>query len=293
MSIINNANPGSDLSLVCLIDRELHARKSVPVDLQKLVSALRPDGLAQKESPAQKIPQTLSFWLEQGLWQKAPETSAIYLSREQTDTPLQKRLLETILRNCSDMSGNSVEPLTRVASCLYLMDNFNPLRREPLTFETLVPSINRSMPSYKINESNERKPLLDYCLYLGLMEQNSENRYSADPTRAIEAFLPEIFEAETELSINSFLDRLSVKLPILDGGHIQEWTRLQMEPRQITNIGANSVSASLTYALIRLRLWGKIRVPLQSDDPKAITMQATPSGVPQRVSKIQWLSSST
>jgi hypothetical protein len=70
VAIINNAHPGSQIRLICTIDRVLNRRGGKPILHEDLVELLRPQALPQSDIGAERFRKNLDFWLEEGLWQQ-------------------------------------------------------------------------------------------------------------------------------------------------------------------------------------------------------------------------------
>ena len=67
MSIINNANPGSGLILLPLIERVLQSAQE-PLSQDTLLARYRPDNLPANDNAWRKLKENLSFWCNLGLW---------------------------------------------------------------------------------------------------------------------------------------------------------------------------------------------------------------------------------
>ena len=290
MSIINNANPGSDLSLVCLVDRELQARKSLPVELNKFVTELRPESLSISENAAGKLPQTISFWVEQGLWIIDRDKSEITLDPKSKKVNLEKRLISCIFRNCEDLTGNSVEPFLRVIAGLICADKFNPIFGDRLEHQGFAYSASASLPSrFQINQSNEVLPFLEYARFLGFVEQIAEKLYIVDPTRAIGFFLSEVFGSEREIPVKEFRVRIASYIPVLDEGIVNSWIKDQLTTAQYIQHGSMTISNTVSFALTRLSARKVLRLRPGGDDPNACDYYSLATGRREDISHVEWL----
>jgi len=105
-----------------------------------------------------------------------------------------------------------------------------------------------------------------WARYLGLAERLTikpvAEKVIADPTRAIAARLPHLFADERELTMQTFIQRLGVHIPVLDGGQV--WN--EMEGRLNAPTQAHDhISQATSFALQRLEHAGKIKLEEISD----------------------------
>jgi len=106
-----------------------------------------------------------------------------------------------------------------------------------------------------------------WVLFLGFGWHDGMGLIS-DPSIAVRDALPEVFSEESELQIDVFLKRLSMQLPVLDGGDY----RLRVEER-LAGQGVwhppreHQISTSLSIALRRMELEGRLSLEERSDSP--------------------------
>lgn len=98
MSIINNANPGSGLILLPLIERVLQSAQE-PLSQDTLLARYRPDNLPANDNAWRKLKENLSFWCNLGLW---PMLDGKMLPLEAGVRPLAHRLLICTIDACRE-----------------------------------------------------------------------------------------------------------------------------------------------------------------------------------------------
>ncbi|GAL28907.1 hypothetical protein JCM19239_2148 [Vibrio variabilis] len=111
-----------------------------------------------------------------------------------------------------------------------------------------------------LNDS-ERKGFFDYGLMLGFLEKVSSGVYVVDPTRAIEMLLGQVFSKEEQkLTISEFIRKINERFPVFDNGKYRLQCEQLMSERNKhwSTHSEHQVSASLSIALYRLNLSGKI-----------------------------------
>lgn len=277
MSIINNADPGSSVRLLNLIDRVLSRREGRPVSRHELIEVCRPESLAKKDTAAKRFEWNLKFWLDEGLW--VDDDSGIRMPSDvNSDQGLSSRVLSLIIKNASESDitqGRHTEPFFRTISCLLAQDKYTYYGHDALksgkagNFEE---AINSRLPNLmSINISNEASTMLEYGEFLGFLEP-IEDSLIVDPTRAIETVLEEIFSESNELSAKDFLRSLGTLLPMLDGGVFRETIESLMMDKGWTKPKLPEISASLSHALFRLHLGSKITLEHLSDDVNSISL---------------------
>ncbi|WP_028116265.1 protein DpdG [Ferrimonas senticii] len=267
MSIINNANPGSDFKLIALVDRLL-LRNKKPRTIEQLVKDCCPDNLPLNANSEGKLQENIRFWADLGLWKQTEE--GLY----PTDNPLghdslPRRMLGILFRRYRDqsvMTGNDGEPLLRNAVLM--------LVHAPLTLNDSKPVMNNMVEGFvkehwptETMNSNVKGTLLGYLEFLGVLEKIDAKSYCVDPTRAILPWLPQVFKQQQRLSITEFLANLAELMPIVDGGAMRQEVELSLP--KIKTLPPHQLSASLSNALWRLDRNRTINLIEKSDDPDA------------------------
>lgn len=134
-------------------------------------------------------------------------------------------------------------------------------------YDALTAQIVDGDPLFDGIRSDARYQVMVYwARYLGLAERLTikpvPEKVVADPTRAIAARLPQIFADERELTMQTFIQRLGVHIPVLDGGQV--WS--EMEARlKVATPAHNHLSQATSFALRRLEHAGKIKLEDISD----------------------------
>ncbi|RKH18566.1 hypothetical protein D7X74_09195 [Corallococcus sp. CA047B] len=111
----------------------------------------------------------------------------------------------------------------------------------------------------------------------------------ADPAEAVLDELPATFEDTRELPINRFLERLAVRLPVIDGGTYRQQMEEHLRKRDVWKPRApHEISTSLSRALIRLEESGVLQLPARSDAPEVKLLLGRDSTPIQRISHVVW-----
>lgn len=280
MSIINNAHPGSQIRLLCLIDRVLNRRKKLsPIARQELLETCRPDNLPKTEGAKKRFEENLDFWLEEGLWNEG-ETGITVLDTEGSEHNLPHRALSLFIKKHTHQDirqGNRIEPFLRTITTLLCLDqlSFQGQQRNRLLLEnpaSIAETINNRLPSnFSINPSNEANTLKDWGVFLGFLEPFGGGAI-IDPTRAITPFIPELFIDNDTLPIRDFITTLAVRLPMLDGGKFRQLIEPLLEEKGWQPPLEHRVSASLSHAILRLEVGHRLILDLPSDDSRSMVL---------------------
>lgn len=313
MSIINNANPGSSVEALYAVDRIItkfsqnvrNGGKYLPLD--KLMSLVAPSnlfiGTEQLENgefkrlpnPEKKVKEAIRFWGEAGLWDVTDQGVRSTFQLDNT-SELPKRLLKLIASKDFDLlKGNDIEPFLRFVIFFLCVDEVTFVGQKPLdgnkAGELVASLINSDVVNNAMSlNSNERPIFFAYAHMMGFLEQVGKKQYFVDPTRAIKAFLPQVFENSNSLFFDDFLNKLNQCLPVFDEGKYRELVEQQMI-LDTTHWPAEKgvkLSASLSIAIERLTQERIITCSLASDS--AIRYSLTlPNGQEKMISTIQFL----
>ncbi len=92
------------------------------------------------------------------------------------------------------------------------------LGRGPGTsFPTIITNkVHKWLPGETIN-SNTEKLVREFGRFLGFLELMPDGNYVTDPTRAIQYFLPEIFDDTHTLPAKIFMANMAEVMPMMDG----------------------------------------------------------------------------
>ena len=291
MSIINNAHSGSSIVVLCIIDRFLNNKKMSPVKREELLELCRPNELPQSGNAEKKFKETLNFWLDYGLWCETDD--GIQASSDTAyDENLANRVLKTCIRECTnkditDANGTTIEPLMRTLSCLMAQDEFAIGGRPLTTGEGSIKSaIRATLPIQFSVNSNEVGTLRDYAEFLGFIEPVSNNEYVLDPTRAILSVITEVFEEQAEINITDFIERLAKLQPLLDGGKFRTQVEMLMRDQGWEGRPSHKLSASLSFALLRLEAAEVLALSTKSDDENQLLLTQNVGNQSRWISKV-------
>lgn len=287
MSIINNAQPGSHIESLFLLDRMIcEFSRSKPegrLTEEQIKQYCVPEYLlqdTQKEvngqfkiriNPAKKLKESLEFWNGQGLWDCSEKGVRAHSELDDAEN-LPARLLKLIASKEYDLlHGTKIEPLLRYLTLMMAVDKHTFVGKKILdkvNAQTLIASVvdTTSVGRMNLNDS-ETKSFFEYANLLGFLEQVEKEGYFVDPTRALKVLLEAQFAKDEELLCTAFLSHLNQGLPIFDQG---EYRRLIEETvvrdnDEWTPEQGIRLSASLSIALYRLRHEGLISYRMGSD----------------------------
>lgn len=280
MSIVNNANPGSSLSLLHLIDRVL-LRKDRCMSRSEVLEILRPDLLPKSDNAKKRFEENLGFWLKEGLWSE-DDNGMISAPLGATEKNLPVRVLALIIANSKNSSDQTilddkrVEPFFRAMTCLLAQHSYTFMGKsivESGKYGNAQQAVNNWLPADRgLNLSNELTVFLQYGDFLGFLEPFNSG-YIVDPTRAIEPYLEVVFGGEEKLSLMKFVGRLSKEIPLLDGGRFRNLLEPLMQELGWYPQEKNRVSPALSHALVRLESSFRLRLDKASDDGNSMRLE--------------------
>ncbi|CNK94596.1 protein DpdG [Yersinia frederiksenii] len=284
MSIINNANPGSGLILLPLIERVLQSSQE-PLSPDTLIARYRPDNLPANDNAWGKFKENLNYWCNFGLWSMR---HGKILPLEGGERPLANRLLACAIDSCREngvASGNECEPLWRVLSCLLSLTQHSLGGQEPLSPTIITNKVHKWLPGETIN-TNTEKLVREFGRFLGFLELMPDGNYVTDPTRAIQYFLPEIFGNTHSLPAKIFVANMAEVLPMMDGGQFRKTVHDVMQQQKDWSApNGDNICTSTSIALQRLETSKQIILNTGSDDENVISLQL-PQGKSRRISQI-------
>jgi hypothetical protein len=293
MAIINNANRGSHIPTLLLIDELLikfntkNIGKFIPNS--KLLGSAMPDFLYLKDTldeegnfevntnAKEKMRESLDFWADYGLWEmteleggeKGYQSSGLKASRKN----LPKRILDVISNHyfendnlkitLNDFYSNA--DLSRdfstfvFAMCFFLYQEESNFQNQNFLTqsrarELMSGSVRQGEVRITFNKEEE-SGVMDYGHLLGFFEMVGKNTYSVDPTRFVKWYLADIFSGETELGIQDFLNKLNKILPIFDTGPYQKMLPEYLNiKRPSLNFNDGNVQMSSALSLALYRL---------------------------------------
>lgn len=295
MSIINNAHPGSQIRILCLIDRVLNRRKKLaPIQRDDLIETCRPDNLPNTEGAKKRFTENLTFWIEEGLW-KEGENGISAQDTKSSEQNLPQRVLSICLKQHASndiLKGNLIEPFLRCTTALLCQDQLtyqgHQRGNHPLESPSdIAEAINNRFPSdLSINSSNEAVPLRDWGIFLGFLEPLGKGAIT-DPTRAVLPILTELFVENNTLSIRDCIKALAERLPMLDGGKHRQVIESLMKEKGWQSPLENRVSASLSHSLLRLEANFQLTLDQPSDDSESMVL-ISPDGKERFVGTVRY-----
>lgn len=282
MSLINNANPGSQINLMLIIYRVLN-RAAAPMKKELLIGLCSPDTLSINDDQRKRLPGELRFWADplHQLWtQDAEDTYSLVHSFAGGDpTPSEISAVVRQLLMGIDMTtlfdphddADGVAKLMTFLSCLLAAPDFSPLSGQELSKEKLAELQRKYLPTEShLSASNELSEVITYGHFLGFLEPGEKGGYIIDPTVAVFKVLKDEFEQGQDVGVRDCLTKLAEKLPILDGGNFREEVEEKMVERGFSPPSNNRLSTTMSHALYRLRIAGVIKLEELSDDPNQL-----------------------
>ncbi|MDO6777384.1 protein DpdG [Shewanella sp. 3_MG-2023] len=329
MAIINNANRGSHIPTLQLID-ELLARyrtknlgKYFP--RSQLLGAAMPESLYLRNekddsgtysintNAKDKMTESLEFWSEYGLWDSEVDDRSEkgYRSNDLTAIPLNlpKRVLDVIsrhyypdgnLRITLDEFRNNAELSRDFSTFVFAMCFF--LYQEESNFQNqnfLTQSKAREMMSGAVQSGDiritfnksEEAGVMDYGHLLGFLEVIGKDTYIVDPTRFVMWYLNDIFKNQSALPIQEFLDKLNHILPIFDTGPYQDSLPKYLNTmRPSMNFNDGNVLMSSALSLALFRLENMKLLRLEVRSDSTVRFDLSlPTSAVKQVTHIQFV----
>ena len=278
MSLLNNTSDGYPNTVVALF-RALWVLGPVGTEeLEKHCSAFEGD---------ERLHQSLFRWSQLGLFQisKSKMVSFGKIVSEQIDdnTDVEKATIKLprVLRKLAFLPENNenfwgaedstAADLVRGLSWL-LAQNMSEI--DLGSFQKVQPLEIAQMPSDKVVVQNDVRwtTLRAWATYLGFINRVGLTNI-IDPYDAVFEELVDIFDAEIELDILSFVSLLANNLPVLDQGRYRLEIEGFLDPGRWNKPPSSShCSSSLSLALMRLHEGNKINLVKRSDTSSILTL---------------------
>jgi hypothetical protein len=294
MAIINNAHPGSQINLLCMIYRVI-MRNSGKLTVEEIQSLCSPESLATLPDHVKRFPTNLQFWMHEShqLWREDEQHKLILTRDAASEAPADiaivtnEALFAPKMKTIFGSDEHDTEGLFRALGCLLASDRFaleSPLRMNKPTLQDFY---SQQLRDFVPNDS-ERVIVNRYGHFLGFLEGTASGEYLVDPTRAVRGVLGQVFSDRGELEARQFLERLSGLLPLLDGGSYRVEVEKRMAGPISGDITSRRLSKSLSLALERLTYAGILAHERKSDDPNMCFIQV--HGSDQGASSFRYLS---
>ena len=288
MAIINNANSGSQINLICLIISTVHTKKQ-KMTKEELFELCRPNNLLWTNESEKRFRNEFNFWKdnEVTLWKENEDGKVILTGNlcasdgaKAISKYVHDRLFEAIDEEFLSPDNKVYAGLFRVLSFVNLIDKFHPLSEQHLTKSSLDDALSLYFSDFLLNDS-EKSTFIEWGHFLGyfqLVETNGSSRsYIADPTKAISEQLKAIINKKTEFHIKEFLVALGERLPVLGLGQYSLKTKEFLSGAIEPDLFTRKISKSLSIAMQRLAYSGKLSFSQDSDDKDVMALQLSNS----------------
>lgn len=281
MSVLNRPSDGLFNVLIVLI-RCLVSQGSL--SRQKLLDLCIPKSLDPKQDMATK---TLNRWIELGVLTTQADGTIAIADQFKKDLTKKKyslqRLINSITQRVFDESNNknfwySEENKSADfcrAQAWALAQDVYIFPKSWKEVETLA-RLQGVEHASKANENcTPEKPILfgnstrwngltSWSEFLGF-GNSLFGSFSVDPTEAIRPYLNEIMPSKESLPIADFVDAISQRLPVLDGGVFRKLVEEKISTSKWDSPKANELSTSLSRSLLRLSADNTIKLEKKSD----------------------------
>ena len=299
MSIINNANPGSQIGVLCLIYRVLHRNRD-KLDVESLERLCRPDNLYLNENQSKKLGETLNFWMSEDhqLWELNSEKKLKILdeytlgvrrepSPNEISNIVNKVINGTKILDVLEKESSDVAPLLSAISALLASDYFTFGSPHRITNQNLDVFFANYLPKVHPN-NNEKSTLTEYGLFLGYFAVDEVGGVYVDPTKVVRNSLSGVFAEVSDLSASEFFYRLSESIPLLDGGSVRQMVEDEMPDDSVVRFDDKVISTSLSFAIQRLLRESALTRTSTSDDLGAFRLKGLQRDETVLVSSFQY-----
>ncbi len=293
MAIINNAHPGSQVNLLCMIYRVIY-RNGGKLSLDEIQNLCAPKNLPSKEDHVKRFPENLRFWMKEShqLWREDDQSKLILTEVATSESPeavavaTNQALFKPRIDVIFGKDQHDTEGLFRSLACLLASDKFIVEAGQRMNKQSLQEFYAEQLRDFVPNDS-EKIIVLRYGHFLGFLEADSGGEYFVDPTAAIRGALGNVFDTAPELSVDEYLDRLALQLPLLDRGVYRQQVEAKMAGPLSGDTATRRLSRSLSLAMERLRYSRVLAYEGKSDDPRACVLQAR--GSQSAISTVRYL----
>lgn len=293
MSFINNANPGSQINLLCLIFRILFENPG-KYSVEDLKNYCAPATIFSANDNKKRFTDNFAFWMngpikmwglnDKNLLTLQVEDELVGSKPSDVAHHLRKALMKIkftdILADKKDEYGAS----KAIRSFAYILtqDQFS-IFQTALNPDSLDASFAKNRFPYSLNNS-EKSVFIEFCNFLGISEKVGSEEY-IDPTRLISSFLGDLFKDKNVIEASKFIQQLAKLVPLIDFGEHNSVVRTSMDPNLSES---NVLSINLSHALHRLNLGRVIKFSREADDSNPIVLNL-PNGKTESVSSIAFL----
>jgi hypothetical protein len=284
MSILNLAGDGLHSQVIVLA---AVAARHGPIKRDDLISVCAAPGEDGGEGDAGRLRAALARWLDFGLFGEEGEAISLRMGTrrgasldEVTDRlPAVCRRLVLQEEHCLPLWGNGENPtekgvgrasdFARGLAWALAQDIYN-LSESAAGIEAQEgPQVTEPR---KVFQNGTRWPgLRAWARYLGFGTGHGSD-FLFDPTEAVRGELSDIFRDGGAITAEAFLDELSARLPVLDGGIYRKEVEANLRPDTWRKPESGHLSMSLSMALRRLELNGTIVLDKKADAGHVVSL---------------------
>ena len=165
MSLVNNANPGSQIDLMCIVFRIL-ARSGGSLPADELLDLCRPETLPENDDQKKRVPGELRFWAnpDHQLWtldmderyRLVSHPSGAALDLEGIASVVGGVLFSTKMTTVFEPEGqwDGVDQLMAMLSCVLAAPEYAMLKGPPVTKDSLRDVLAKYLPaSSRLNDA--------------------------------------------------------------------------------------------------------------------------------------------
>lgn len=291
MSFINNAHPGSQINLLCLVFRTLFENPG-KYGVEELKNYCAPERIFSSNDHKKRFADNLSFWMDGPIKMWGLDENNLLTLRtddklvgsKPTDVAhhLRKALMKVKFTDIlAERDEYGASKAIRTFAYILTQDKFS-IFRTALNKSSLDSSFANNFAQYSLNDS-EKSYFIEFCNFLGISEKVGAEDY-VDPTRMISSFLSDLFEENTDLAASNFIQKLSSLVPIIDFGEHNTVVRNAIG----SNLSRpNDLSINLSHALYRLNLDQVIKFSRISDDANPVVLNL-PDGRTESISTVTY-----
>lgn len=284
MTILNLANDGLHSQVIVLA---AVAAKHGPIKRDELISVCAVPGDDGSEGDTLRLRAALARWLELGLFAENEDAISLCVESKRGSTldeitdclPAVCRGLVLQEQHCLPLWGSGDNPTEKgvalasdfarglawaLAQDIY---NLGESAAEMEAMERLQVTNPRS-----IFQNTTRWPgLRVWARYLGFATGHGAD-FLFDPTEAVRGELANIFHGGESMPAEAFLEGLSERLPVLDGGVYRKEVEANLRPDTWRKPEQGHLSMSLSMALRRLELNGTIVLDRKADAGHVVSL---------------------
>lgn len=284
MSILNLATDGLHSQVIVLA---AVAAKHGPIKRDELISVCAVPGDDRSEGDTLRLRAALARWLELGLFVENEDAISLCFASKRGSTldeltdclPTVCRRLVLQEQHCLPLWGGGDNPTEKgvalasdfarglawaLAQDIYVLGEsateIGPLERSQVTTPRIIFQNTGRWPGLRV-----------WARYLGF-GTGHDGDFLFDPTEAVRGELADIFQNSESMSAEAFLDELSARLPVLDGGVYRKEVEANLRPDTWRKPEQGHLSMSLSMALRRLELDGTIVLDRKADAGHVVSL---------------------